>query len=127
MAFFKIDPEKAKTQEGRLNEYGAFVSSQRSKIYKSSENNSHPVGTVEEAARAYGGAASAPGGPGPSSPDGSSTQPDSLGGDGSSSTLAGCASAIIGLATELNARRTEVVNLNSNGIDNKNPDGTYSY
>lgn len=127
MAFFKIDPEKAKTQEGRLNEYGAFVSSQRSKIYKSSENNSHPVGTVEAAARAYGGAASAPGGPGPSSPDGSSTQPDSLGGDGSSSTLAGCASAIIGLATELNARRTEVVNLNSNGIDNKNPDGTYSY
>ena len=62
MAFFKIDPEKAKTQEGRLNEYGAFVSSQRSKIYKSSENNSHPVGTVEEAARAYGGAPSAPGG-----------------------------------------------------------------
>lgn len=127
MAFFKIDPEKAKTQEGRLNEYGAFVSSQRSRIYKSSENNSHPVGTVEEAARAYGGTASAPRGPGPSSPDGSSTQPDSPGGDGSSSTLAGCASAIIGLATELNARRTEVVNLNSNGIDNKNPDGTYSY
>ena len=63
MAFFKIDPEKAKTQEGRLNEYGAFVSSQRSKIYKSSENNSHPVGTVEEAARAYGGAPSAPMGP----------------------------------------------------------------
>jgi hypothetical protein len=62
MAFFKIDPEKAKTQEGRLNEYGAFVSSQRSKIYKSSENNSHPVGTVEEAARAYGSAPSTPGG-----------------------------------------------------------------
>ena len=127
MAFFKIDPEKAKTQEGRLNEYGAFVSSQRSKIYKSSENNSHPVGTVEEAARAYGSAPSTPGGAGPSSPDGSSTQPDSLGGDGSSTTLAGCASAIIGLARELNARRTEVVNLNSNGIDNKNPDGTYTY
>lgn len=127
MTFFKIDPEKAKNQEGRLNEYGAFVSSQRSKICKSSENNSHPVGTVEEDARAYGGAASAPGGPGPSSPDGSSTQPDSLGGDGSPTTLAGCASAIIGLATELNARRTEVVNLNSNGIDNKNPDGTYTY
>lgn len=67
------------------------------------------------------------GGAGPSSPDGSSTQPDSLGGDGSSSTLAGCASAIIGLARELNARRTEVVNLNSNGINNKNPDGTYTY
>lgn len=127
MAFFKIDPEKAKTQEGRLNEYGAFVSSQRSKIYKSSENNSHPVGTVEEAARAYGSAPSTPGGAGPASPDGSSTQPDSLGGDGSSTTLAGCASAIIGLARELNARRTEVVNLNSNGVDNKNPDGTYTY
>ena len=131
MAFFKIDPEKAKTQESRLNEYGAFVASQRSKIYKSSENNSHPVGTVEEAARAHGGTPGASGGnsgsAGPSSPDGSSTQPDSLGGDGSSSTLDGCASAIIGLATELNARRTEVVNLNSNGIDNKNPDGTYSY
>lgn len=67
------------------------------------------------------------GGAGPASPDGSSTQPDSLGGDGSSTTLAGCASAIIGLARELNARRTEVVNLNSNGVDNKNPDGTYTY
>lgn len=27
----------------------------------------------------------------------------------------------------MNARRTEVVNLNSNGINNKNPDGTYTY
>lgn len=31
------------------------------------------------------------------------------------------------MARELNARRTEVVNLNSNGVNNKNPDGTYTY
>lgn len=128
MAFFKIDTEKAKTQASRLNEYGTFVASERSKIYKSSENNSHPVGTVEEAARAYGAVPGASGGTsGPSSPDGSSTQPDALGGDGSSTTLAGCASAIVGLAIELNVRTTEVINLNSNGVNNMNSDGTYSY
>lgn len=128
MAFFKIDTEKAETQASRLNEYGTFVASERSNIYKSSENNSHPVGTVEEAARAYGAVPGASGGTsGPSSPDGSSTQPDALGGDGSSTTLAGCASAIVGLAIELNVRTTEVINLNSNGVNNMNSDGTYSY
>lgn len=128
MAFFKIDTEKAKTQASRLNEYGTFVASERSNIYKSSENNSHPVGTVEEAARAYGAVPGASGGTsGPSSPEGSSTQPDALGGDGSSTTLAGCASAIVGLAIELNVRTTEVINLNSNGVNNMNSDGTYSY
>ncbi|WP_167145525.1 DUF6571 family protein [Actinomyces sp. ZJ308] len=129
MAFFKIDTEKATTQSNRLNEYGTFVATERSNIYKSSENNSHPVGTVEEAARAYGSAPGVSGGtPGaPASPDGSSTQPDALGGDGSPTTLAGCVSAIIGLAAELKARTTEVINLNQSGVNNLNADGTYSY
>lgn len=129
MAFFKIDTEKAETQAKRLNEYGTFVATERSNIYKSSENNSHPVGTVEEAVRAYGSAPGVSGGaPGaPASPDGSSTQPDALGGDGSRTTLAGCVSAIIGFANELHARTTEVINLNSSGVNNMNADGTYSY
>ncbi|MCR2052692.1 hypothetical protein NSA19_07495 [Actinomyces bowdenii] len=106
MTYVSLNPEKMMALINNLVDRAHCIGDERRNIHRASEDNSHhgtpPVPSV----------------------DGLS---DYTSQNAGTTTLHGAVDALITVAGELDARRTEVVNLNSDGVTIRNPDGTLSY
>ena len=131
MAFFSINPEKARQYVSSVSEYASLINKEGKKIHDKSEGNNHPVSTVE--------AATKPSGITPHVSVADPSKPAMLGAtsfmggiqssaaSSMANTIDGHAMQLVNYASEVECRRLEVVYLNSNGAATYNADGTLSY
>lgn len=120
MTFIKFNPDLMQAFIYNLTSYAEEAYAARSKIHQSSEDNDHPVPSVDDATRTL-----------PAMPRMTSSTKiaflDANLNDGIlTPTMADAISSLTVLINNLEARRKEIIEINSNGIVTA-PDGTMTY
>lgn len=120
MTFIKFNPDLMQAFIYNLTSYAEEAYTARSKIYQSSEDNDHPVPSVDDATRTL-----------PAMPRMTSSTKiaflDANLNDGIlTPTMADAISSLTVLINNLEARRKKIIEINSNGIVTA-PDGTMTY
>ena len=120
MTFIKFNPDLMQAFIYNLTSYAEEAYAARSKIHQSSEDNDHPVPSVDDATRTL-----------PAMPRMTSSTKiaflDANLNDGIlTPTMADAISSLTVLINNLEARRKEIIEINSNGTVTA-PDGTMTY
>lgn len=120
MTFIKFNPDLMQAFIYNLTSYAEEVNTARSKIHQSSDDNDHPVPSVDDATRTL-----------PAMPRMTSSTKiaflDANLNDGIlTPTMADAIGSLTVLINNLEARRKEIIEINSNGIVTA-PDGTMTY